>query len=49
MRIGVHNLVRNVSEWKWSSFHKYKARGYYPDGWGENDAEVLSIAGEFGE
>jgi len=44
-----HNLVKNVSEWKWSSFHKYKAKGYYQEGWGENDAEVLSIEGEFGE
>ena len=43
-----HNLVKNVSEWKWSSFHKYKAKGYYPEGWGENE-EVLSIEGEFGE
>ncbi|OGC07848.1 hypothetical protein A2V82_13855 [candidate division KSB1 bacterium RBG_16_48_16] len=44
-----HNLVKNVSEWKWSSFHRYKAKGYYPDGWGENDTEVLTVAGEFGE
>ena len=44
-----HNLVRNVSEWKWSSFHKYKLKGYYKDGWGENDTEEFSMTGDFGE
>ncbi len=49
MRPGARNLVKNACEWKWSGFHKYKAKGYYPEGWGENDAKVLSTEGEFGE
>jgi len=45
-----HNLVKNVGEWKWSSFHKYKKKGYYPEGWGEDDSmTIVSIDAEFGE
>ena len=38
-----HTLRIVSDEWKWSSFHKYKAKGYYQGGWGENEEEVLSI------
>jgi putative transposase len=44
-----HNFVTNVCEWKWSSFHTYKAKGYYPEGWGKNDIGPLFNNGEFGE
>jgi putative transposase len=30
-----HGLVKNVSEWRWSSFHRYVKKGYYPPGWGD--------------
>ena len=44
-----HNYVTNACEWKWSSFHKYKAKGYYPDDWGINDIKLLDNNDEFGE
>jgi putative transposase len=27
-----HGLVKEVGEWKWSSFHKYVENGWYPPG-----------------
>lgn len=30
-----HGLVRRVSEWPWSSFHRYVKDGYYHESWGE--------------
>jgi putative transposase len=30
-----HGLVRSVSDWPWSSFHRLVKMGYYPSGWGE--------------
>jgi len=41
--------VREVGEWRWTSFHKYREKGYYSEGWDEKNAEVFSIKGEFGE
>ena len=29
-----HGLVKRVSEWPWSSFHRYVKMGYYPSDWG---------------
>lgn len=29
-----HGLVQQVSDWPWSSFHRYAARGVYPVDWG---------------
>ncbi len=44
-----HNLVSSVSEWQWSSFHKYKLKGYYPEGWGEKDFDFKIVDGDYGE
>jgi putative transposase len=30
-----HKLVQRVSDWPWSSFHRYVSMGYYEMGWGE--------------
>ena len=30
-----HGLVKNVSDWQWSSFHRFVAKGYYAKNWGE--------------
>lgn len=29
-----HGLVSNVSDWQWSSFHRYVQAGYYDQSWG---------------
>ncbi len=29
-----HGLVKKVSEWPWSSFHRYVRQGIYPVDWG---------------
>ena len=29
-----HGLVNQVSEWTWSSFHRYVRMGVYPPDWG---------------
>ena len=41
-----HGLVKTVKDWPYSSFHKYVARGAYPDTWGGDEVEVN---GDFGE
>jgi putative transposase len=41
-----HGLVARVSDWPYSSFHRYVARGDFPIDWAGN---VREIAGEFGE
>jgi len=30
-----HELVQTVSDWPWSSFHRYVKTGYYETNWGE--------------
>jgi len=30
-----HGLVKRVSEWPWSSFHRYVKMGFYTEGWGD--------------
>jgi putative transposase len=30
-----HGLVQTVSDWPWSSFHRYVKMGYYETNWGE--------------
>jgi putative transposase len=30
-----HGLVSHVSEWQWSSFHRYVKNGYYSPDWGD--------------
>ncbi len=43
-----HGLVRNVSEWLWSSFHRYVRLGYYDASWG-GSVGVQSDEMEYGE
>jgi putative transposase len=31
-----HGMVENVSDWQWSSFHRYVKMGLYEMGWGDN-------------
>ena len=42
-----HGLVKVVKDWPYSSFHKYTARGVYPDNWG--GGEIVNMDGDFGE
>jgi len=44
-----HHLVENVHEWPWSSFHKYRVKGFYSEDWGAKDIGTLALNGEFGE
>lgn len=41
-----HGLVEQVSDWPYSSFHRYVAQGVYPADWGGRAPAVL---GRFGE
>jgi putative transposase len=41
-----HGLVRRVSDWRYSSFKHYVARGDLPPDWG---GDVGELAGSFGE
>lgn len=41
-----HGLVQDVTEWPHSTFHRQRALGVYPKGWGQN-AKI--IKGCFGE
>jgi putative transposase len=41
-----HGLVRRVSDWPYSSFKHYVARGDLPPDWG---GDVGELAGSFGE
>ena len=42
-----HGLVKSVQEWRYSTFHKYVARGVYPDDWG--GGEIANADDNFGE
>lgn len=42
-----HGLVMRAAEWPYSTFHRYVARGVYPDSWGSADPAILN--GEYGE
>ena len=39
-----HGLVERVSDWSWSSFHRYVDAGVYPENWASGD-----LPGEWGE
>jgi putative transposase len=41
-----HGLVSRVTDWPYSSFHRYVSRGVLPADWG---GEMREIAGSFGE
>jgi putative transposase len=36
-----HGLAADAAAWRWSSFHAWKERGVYPDGWGRNESERI--------
>jgi putative transposase len=40
-----HNLVKNVSDWPWSSFHRYVKMGYYESHWGGSVGEDITSMG----
>jgi len=40
-----HGLVKRVSDWRWSTFHRYVREGILPSDW----AADSDIPGEFGE
>ena len=42
-----HGYVKNVSDWEWSTFHRYVQMGLYENNWGRD--VVLSKDGMFGE
>jgi putative transposase len=37
-----HRLVKRVTDWPWSSFHRYVRMGYYASDWGEEMEVKLS-------
>ena len=37
-----HELVKNVKDWTYSSFHKFVNEGKYPEDWGK-DSDIDSI------
>jgi len=43
-----HGLVEKVSDWKWSSFHKYVKEGVYEMDWGRG-YEQTNQSFDFGE
>lgn len=43
-----HELVNNVKDWEWSSFHRYVKWGLYESNWGANNNGDM-IAVDFGE
>jgi putative transposase len=43
-----HGLVKNVTDWPWSSFHKFLKLGFYPSGWGGGD-KIISLDENRGE
>ena len=42
-----HGLVNQVSDWRWSSFHRYVKNGYYSPDWGGVD--MTTVQNKFGE
>lgn len=43
-----HGLVDCVSDWQWSSFHRYVKNGFYSSDWGEG-LEIKDDQSKFGE
>jgi putative transposase len=41
-----HGLVTQVSQWPYSTFHRYVNHGVYPRDWGNDPGEVVGDAGE---
>jgi putative transposase len=43
-----HGLVKQVSDWQWSTFHQYEKKGVYPANWG-GEADVSLMEKDRGE
>ncbi|MCX7110863.1 MAG: hypothetical protein NTX45_12185 [Proteobacteria bacterium] len=41
-----HGWVKRVSDWPYSTFHKYVEKGIYPADWGDNYSESSDDYGE---
>lgn len=41
-----HGLANRVSEWPYSTYHRYVADGIYPDDWAGDPGEVVGKGGE---
>ena len=46
---GKHGLVKDVADWKWSSFHRYRKLGHYTPGWGSIEPTSSQHIQDFGE
>jgi putative transposase len=42
-----HGLAKSPFDWKYSSIHAYKVRGYYSEDWGREN--VADVVGQYGE
>lgn len=40
-----HGLVKQVCDWRYSSFHKYYRKGIYQKGWGDTEPEIAEGIG----
>jgi putative transposase len=43
-----HGLVKNVSDWEWSSFHRYVKMGYFDVNWG-SDYSISNDPSNYGD
>ncbi|HUF78777.1 MAG TPA: transposase [Thermoanaerobaculia bacterium] len=44
-----HGYVRRVTDWPWSSFHRFVRKGWYEPEWGETEPEGLDELTTVGE
>ena len=44
-----HGYVRRPDQWPWSSFGRYRHKGWYEPGWGDAEPENLKGMGDLGE
>jgi putative transposase len=44
-----HGLVRQVCDWKWSTFHRFVQVGHYGADWGRADLNEESLDSDWGE
>lgn len=41
-----HDLVKCVADWRYSSFHQYVRKGFYPNDWGKKSEDFKDNYGE---
>jgi putative transposase len=44
-----HGLASDPADWEWSTFHRYVAEGWYPEGWGRLEPDGIQAIEEAGE